>query len=132
MVFRLAHASLRAVLDLAWFNAPASRGMLMNTKVVGAYDGPEEQLERNATSTIINVTDKYAPTVTSKVIVTDLTGKPVENATVNFSLYNYAEFFPIAVKKTDANGYAELLTGNGDLMIWASDGKRFRHEQKLI
>ncbi len=114
-----------AVLDLAWFNAPASRGMLMNTKVVGAYDGPEEQLERNATSTIINVTDKYAPTVTSKVIVTDLTGKPAENATVNFSLYNYAEFFPIAVKKTDANGYAELLTGNGDLMIWASDGKRF-------
>lgn len=114
-----------AVLDLAWFNAPASRGMLMNTKVVGAYDGPEEQLAKNATNTIINVTSKYAPTVTSRVVVTDADGKPVKNAKVNFSLYNYAEFFPIAVKTTDANGYAELTTGRGDLVIWASDGRRF-------
>ena len=30
------------VLNLAWFNAPASRGMLMHTNVIGKYDGPEE------------------------------------------------------------------------------------------
>lgn len=113
------------VLDLAWFNAPASRGMLMNTKVAGAYDGPEEQLERNATNTVINVTSKYAPTKTSRVVVKDAAGKPVKNAKVNFSLYNYAEFYPIAVKVTDANGYAELTTGDGDMVIWASDGNRF-------
>lgn len=114
-----------AVLDLAWFNAPASRGMLMNTKVVGAYDGPEEQLEKNATNTIINVTSKYAPLKTSRVIVTDTDGKPVKNAKVNFSLYNYAEFYPIAVKETDSTGYAELSTGRGDMVIWASDGRHF-------
>lgn len=120
-----------AVLDLAWFNAPASRGMLMNTKVVGAYDGPEEQLEKNAANTIINVTSKYAPTKTSRVVVSDKEGKPVGNATVNFSLYNYAEFYPIAVKATDANGYAELTTGCGDLVIWASDGKNFGLEKSV-
>lgn len=32
------------VLDLAWFNAPASRGLLMSTNVAGRYDGPEEVL----------------------------------------------------------------------------------------
>lgn len=113
------------VLDLAWFNSPASRGMLMNTKVVGAYDGPEEQLEKNAANTIINVTSKYAPTKTSRVVVSDKGGNPVKDAKVNFSLYNYAEFYPIAVKATDANGYAELTTGCGDMVIWASDGKHF-------
>ena len=49
------------ILDLGWFNAPASRGMLMNTKVFGRYDGPEEVLERQPTATVINVTSKYAP-----------------------------------------------------------------------
>ena len=114
-----------AVLDLAWFNAPASRGMLMNTKVTGAYDGPEEQLESNPTSTVINVTSKYAPVRPSCVIVTDLTGNPVKNATVNFSLYNYAEFYPVAIRHTDARGFAELTTGEGDMVIWAGDGSRF-------
>ena len=33
------------VLNLGWFNAPASRGMLMHTKVFGAYDGPEEVMK---------------------------------------------------------------------------------------
>ena len=30
------------VLNLGWFNSPASRGMLMHTKVFGRYNGPEE------------------------------------------------------------------------------------------
>lgn len=29
------------LLNLAWFNAPASRGMMMHTNVFGDYDGPE-------------------------------------------------------------------------------------------
>lgn len=48
------------VLNLAWFNAPASRGMLMNTNVFGHYDGPEEQLQQNDIVTSINVTENYA------------------------------------------------------------------------
>ena len=43
------------VLDLGWFNAPASRGMLMHTKVFGYYDGPEEVMKTTANYTEINV-----------------------------------------------------------------------------
>ncbi|MDE6811035.1 MAG: transglutaminase-like domain-containing protein, partial [Muribaculaceae bacterium] len=55
------------LLNLAWFNAPATRGMLMTTKVPGAYDGPEEKLEVRPVSTVINVTQNYAPTAISTV-----------------------------------------------------------------
>ena len=113
------------ILDLAWFNAPASRGMLMTTKVFGDYDGPEEVLDRQPASTVINVTANYAPVAPLKVKVTDISGKPVNGAQVRFCLYNYAEFYPTAVKTTDAAGHAQLTTGIGEMLIWASDGRRF-------
>lgn len=114
-----------AVLDLAWFNAPAARGMLMTTKVTGAYDGPEEQLEFTPITTIINVTENYAPVERSSVTVTDTEMNPVENVKVRFSLYNYAEFYPLAVKTTDSRGEAHFTSGKGDLIVWATDGTRF-------
>lgn len=113
------------ILDLAWFNAPASRGMLMSTKVFGRYDGPEEVLETTPANTVINVTSNYAPTGILKVKVVDTDGKAVENAVVRFSLYNYAEFYPVAVRKTGADGTASLLGGIGDLIVWATDGENF-------
>jgi len=112
-----------AVLDLGWFNAPAARGMLMNTRVFGRYDGPEEVLGRVNGYTDINVTSNYAPTDTVRIKVTAPDGTPIENAEVTFRLYNYAEFYPIATKKTDREGRATLLAGLGDLLIWGSDGK---------
>ena len=45
------------VLDLGWFNAPASRGMLMHARVFGDYNGAEERLEEIDGTTFINVTD---------------------------------------------------------------------------
>ena len=41
------------VLDLGWFNAPASRGMLMHTNVFGKYNGPEEVVRETALYTEI-------------------------------------------------------------------------------
>lgn len=112
------------VLNLGWFNEPASRGMMMNTNAFGAYDGPEEVLAQNPVYTSINVTSNYAPVANINVTVVDSEGRPVEDATVNFSLYNYAEYYPIGVKKTDIEGHASLLTGIGDLVIYAyKDGK---------
>lgn len=112
-------------LNMAWFNSPASRGMLMNTNVFGPYDGPEEKLRELPLITTINVTSNYAPVKTLGVVVKDRDGKPVKDATVNFTLYNYAEFYPIASKKSDSQGRASLLSGLGDLVVWASDGKNF-------
>ena len=66
-----------AVLDLGWFNAPAARGMLMNTKLFGSYDGPEQQLAAAPCYTEINVTENYAPVDTLFVEVRDMDGNPV-------------------------------------------------------
>lgn len=113
------------ILNLAWFNAPAARGMLMNTRALGEYDGEEEVLEVTPLSTEINVTSNYAPVDVAKVTVVDKNGRPAEGAKVMFMLYNYGEFYPIATKVTDKNGYAELTAGLGDLIVWATDGKDF-------
>lgn len=107
------------VLNLAWFNAPASRGMLMNSRVYGRYDGPEEKLLQQLNYTDINVTSNYAPVDTTHVTVLNSDGTPAENAYVTFRLYNYGEFYPIVGKVTDSKGHAELITGLGDLIVWA-------------
>lgn len=113
------------VLDLGWFNAPASRAMLMHTKAFGKYDGPEEIMSQNAGYTEINIIDNYAPSTTAEVIVTDSEGNPVEDATVEFKLYNYAELYSIATKKTNKEGKASLTAGKGDVVVWASKDGRY-------
>lgn len=109
-----------AILDLAWFNAPAARGMVMATNVHGLYDGPEEVLEQRAHNTRINVTDNYAPVDTLTVRVVDAQGHPVEGARVDMTLYNYAEFYPLATRLTGTDGLASITAGLGDLVVWAS------------
>ena len=108
------------VLDLGWFNAPASRGMLMHTKVFGRYEGKEEVMSVNPTYTEINVIDNYAPTAQAKVMVKDEAGNPVPDACVEFKLYNYAEFYTVATKHTDDGGVCGLTAGKGDMFVWAS------------
>lgn len=114
------------VLDLGWFNAPASRGMLMHTKVFGRYDGPEEIVLVTPNYTEINVIEHYAPQSASVgVTVTDREGRPVEGAKVDFKIYNYSEFNSVAFKLTDKDGKTSLAAGLGDMMIYASKDGRF-------
>ena len=112
------------VLNLGWFNAPASRAMLMHTRAFGDYNGPEEVMLRTSNFTETNLTSNYAPVAPIDFYVKDSEGKPVENARVEFKIYNYAEFFTAVTKYTDANGHTSLSAGIGDLVVWASkDGK---------
>ena len=112
------------VLNYAWFNAPASRGMLMHTKVFGRYNGPEEVMHQNPNFTEINIIGNYAANAPATVIVQDESGKPVKDAKVEFKVYNYAEFYTVANKLTDEAGKTSLTAGKGDMLIWASkDGK---------
>ena len=112
------------VLNLGWFNAPASRGMLMHTKVFGRYNGPEEIMHQNPNFTEINIIGNYAPFAGANVKIVDAAGNPVEGAKVEFKVYNYAEFYTVANKKTDAAGKTFLSAGKGDMLVWASkDGK---------
>ena len=112
-------------LNMAWFNAPASRAMLMHTRVFGDYHGDEDVIDRSPIHTEINVIANYVPTRRNTVTVVDREGRPVEGATVEFKIYNYAEFYTVATYKTDSKGQASLSTGHGDLLAWASKDGMF-------
>ena len=112
------------VLNLAWFNAPASRGMLMHTNAFGRYDGPEEVLSVTPCFTEINVTANYAPVATTNIQVVDANGFPVE-ATVEFKIFNYAEFYTAATKVSDKKGRTSITSGLGDMVAWASKDGMF-------
>ena len=108
------------VLNLGWFNGPASRGMVMHTKVFGRYDGPEDVMNRTNCYTEINVTSNYAPVARQRIRVIGTDGKPVGGAAVDFRLYNYAELYPVLQTKADADGRASITAGLGDLVAWAA------------
>ncbi|MBQ9179116.1 MAG: transglutaminase domain-containing protein, partial [Prevotella sp.] len=93
-----------AVLNLGWFNAPASRAMLMHTRAFGDYNGPEEVVLRTNNFTEINLIDNYAKTARIDFRVADGNGNPVEGAKVEFKIYNYAEFYTAVTKYTDSEG----------------------------
>ena len=112
------------VLDLGWFNAPASRALLVHTRVFGDYDGPEEVISKTANYTEINVIDNYAETAKLNVTVVDKKGNAVPDARVDFKIYNYSEYHTVATKYTDIYGHTWLTAGLGKMMVYASkDGK---------
>jgi transglutaminase-like putative cysteine protease len=112
------------VLDLGWFNAPASRALLVHTRVFGDYDGPEEVISKTPYFTEINVIDNYAETAKLNVTVVDRYGNAVPDARVDFKIYNYSEYHTVATKYTDYQGYTWLTAGLGKMMVYASkDGK---------
>ena len=113
------------VLDLGWFNSAVSRAMLLHTKVFGDYDGPEDVIQRTAAYTEINVIRGYVPARRTTVTVVDAQGSPVPGASVEFKIYNYAEYYTVARYLTDSEGKASLDTGLGDIMVWASKDGRF-------
>ena len=112
------------VLNRGWFTGAAQRAMLVHTFVFGAYEGPEEVLSQNACYTEINVLPTYAPVKEAVVKVTDAQGVAVQGAEVSFGLYNYADFYPLARRSSDARGLATLTTGKGSLVIQAVLGQQ--------
>lgn len=107
------------VLNLGWFNAPASRGLLMHTKVFGDWHGPEEVMSRTHQYTEINVISNYAQCATATVEVHDANGRPVTGADVNWQIYNYADFYTVSHQQSDAQAQSTLTAGLGDMMITA-------------
>lgn len=111
-----------AELDVAWFTAPAKRAMMVHTNVFGLYNGTEEKNVDNDLYSVINLLGNYTDTRNVKVKVVDEQGKPIEDATVKFKVYNYAEFYPIATINSNKNGEASIISGKGDLLVWANKG----------
>ena len=113
------------VLDLGWFNEPASRALLLHTRVFGRYYGPEEVIERTENHTEINVVDNYGDTSKTNFKVVDTEGAPQGNITVEFKIYNYAEFCTVVTKQTDENGETWLTSGLGCMMAYAANNGKF-------
>lgn len=108
------------VLNLGWFNAPASRALLMHTRAFGDYNGPEEVMLRTSNFTEINLIDNYGSTGRTDFRIVDRKGRAVSGARVDFKIYNYAEFYSAVTKYTDKKGQTFLTAGRGDMLVWAS------------
>ena len=115
-------------LNMGWFAIPSTRTMMVHSNAFGKYNGNEEVTHKTDLFSRINMLPNYTDTKKITINVTDENGKPVEGAQVKFKLYNYSEYYPIAVQTTNANGTAQVTTGYGDLLIWAcKDGKYGYH-----
>lgn len=111
----------KAELNIAWFDAPVQRAMMVHTKAFGQYYGSEKVLDAFGKYSVLNLLSNYVAVKDVFVKIIDQNNKPLEYINVEFGLYNYAEFFPLKNSKTDQNGLAFLSTANGDLRIFASD-----------
>jgi hypothetical protein len=119
-------------LDIAWFSAPALRTMLVNSNVFGKYEGSEEIIRKEEKYTKVNMLSNYAPVKTIYAKVIDSEENIVQDATVEFQLYNYAEFYPIGKKEVNKDGIASLMTGFGDLIVWAYKDNKYAYEKITV
>ncbi len=119
-------------LDMGWFAGPATRAMLLHSRVFGDYTTTDDVVDRTNKYTELNVIPDYAPTKRLFIKVKDQAGNAVEGANVEFQLYNYAEFYSLAKSETNEHGVCSLLTGLGDLVIWATHNNQYVFEKVTV
>ena len=120
------------VLNTGWFASPATRTMLVHTKVFGNSNDDNEVNVKTSQFNDINVITRYANTFKQYIKVLDKNGKAVPDAIVEYQLYNYAEFYPLTSKKTDKDGLSFLTTGYGDLLIWVRNNDNYGYKNIRI
>ena len=119
-------------LDMGWFSEPVKRIMLANTRAFGRYFGKDQIVVSDPRFAELNLTSNYAPVKNVIITVKNQQGQPVDSARVEFKLYNYAEFYPIATTFTNQQGEVQLALGLGDLLIWASKGDAFGYAKLAV
>lgn len=108
------------ILNKGWFTNASSRAMMVHSRGFdGAIEG-NDIISQDGTVTAFNELKRYALTKEITVIVQDEEGRPVENASVQFEVMNYSEYFPVASVLTDKNGTVKLTTGLGSLHLAVS------------
>ncbi|HNW68013.1 MAG TPA: transglutaminase domain-containing protein, partial [Bacteroidales bacterium] len=116
-------------LNMGWFAIPSTRTMMVHSNAFGKYNQNEEVTLATNLFSRVNMLPNYTDTKKITVTVLNADNKPVENATVKFKLYNYAEYYSIAAQQTNAAGTAEITTGLGDLLIWASFDNQYNYQK---
>jgi len=119
-------------LNMGWFSEPATRVMLVHTRAYGRYLGSENVVTSTDRFSELNLTSNYASVKNVTIVVKNENGTPADSAKVQFQLYNYAEYYPIATGFTDAKGTANLITGMGDLIIWAAKDGKFAYQKLSV
>jgi transglutaminase-like putative cysteine protease len=119
-------------LNMGWFSEPSKRVMLVHTRAYGKYFGKDEVLTPEDRFSELNLTSNYATTKTITVRVKNSDHTPANGVKVEFQLYNYAEYYPIASGFTNKEGFSSLTTGMGDLVIWAAKDGRFAYQKVSV
>lgn len=119
-------------LDMGWFSEPSRRTMLVHTRAYGRYFGTEDVVNANDRFSELNLTSNYSTVKDIYIKVNNPDGNPADSAKVEFKLYNYAEFYPIATSYTNQSGVARLKTGMGDLLIWVSKDGKYNYQKLSV
>lgn len=111
------------VLDRGWFNTPASRALLVHSRVFGKAHSPVhgEFLCQEGAVSWYNQTMRYALTRQYRFSVGTGTG-PAVGAKVHIQVLNEASFHTIATLTADEQGRAQIEMGMGDFRILAVQG----------
>lgn len=119
-------------LNMGWFSEPSRRTMLVHTRAYGRYMGNEDVVIAEDRFSELNLTSNYAATKQITILVKNEDGTPADSAKVEYQLYNYAEYYPIAAGFTNTAGFTSLNTGMGDLIIWAAKDGRFGYQKLSV
>lgn len=114
------------VLDRGWFNTPASRAMLVHSRLFGAGSSPlhGQPISREGAVVWYNQTARYAPVREYRFrVLAD--GLPAAGARLQLQVLNEAGYHTIASLTADGRGEARIHLGLGDLHVLAGlDGMR--------
>jgi len=114
--------------DRAWFSPHLHQSpFFLATAYGNATTGaePVAAYRHGQGFTAFNRTPAYSAPGTLSVIVTDSRGRPVPQALVFVSVYNYAAFHPVARIPCDDGGVGRLSLGQGTYLLTASErGKK--------
>lgn len=119
-------------LNMGWFSEPSRRTMLVHTRAYGRYVGSEDVVIAEDRFSELNLTSNYATTKKITISVKKADGTPADSAKVEYQLYNYAEYYPIASGFTNTAGFTSLNTGMGDLVIWAAKDGKFGYQKLSV
>ena len=113
------------VLDRGWFNAVASRAVLVRSRLFGAGRSPlhGQPIHQDGIVTFYNQTARYAP-VSERVFRAQADGKPAAGAVFQLQILNEASFHTVAALTADKDGEARAELGMGTVHVLAVLGDR--------
>lgn len=103
-------------LDKGWFDAAASRGMMIQYREFDSTKNYQDKITGEGPSVSVSRTKAYGEEIKLTIAVLK-NGVPLVNAKVSIEIINYGSFNPICLSYTDKKGEVSVFTGKADLNI---------------